>query len=175
MSHKIVALLTVIAMTMLQACVVKIPQFEAAVDQFRKFSEFGEEARQPVWLASFNGHGAVLVPYVVEGYTVFANDSGDAVAFDGWVIRSVLGFGLDAPLTVSDDSWVRSVESGLAGFTATCSNWQREGLREGYEWNQSCGINGHETTIRIDETGSITHIKQVFGGGLGMVMLYPRH
>ena len=57
--------------------------------------------------------------------------------------------------------------SNATRFTATCSEWQKEGFGEGYEWRQICGINGHETVIRIDGTGSITSIRQAFGGDLG--------
>ena len=116
----------------------------------------------------------MLSPYVADGYTVFANDEGDAVAFDGWVIRSVLGFGKESSLSISDEGWDRSSVSNATRFTATCSEWQKEGFGEGYEWRQICGINGHETVIRIDGAGSITSIRQAFGGDLGTLELNLR-
>ena len=159
------------ALTALQACAIRVPQVEAALNQIQQWTGPQEEARQAVWLASFDGQGAVLIPYVADGYTVFANDSGDAVAFDGWVVRSVLGFGIRGTLTVSDIGWDRTSESSTAGFTATCKEWQREDLSKGYQWRQICGINGHETVIHIDEAGSISKIKQAFGGDLGALTL----
>ena len=158
----------------LQACAIRVPQAEAMLNQFQELVGSEEEARQAVWLASLNGRGAVLSPYVIDGYTVFANDEGDAVAFDGWVIRSVLGFGREASLSISDEGWDRSSVSSATRFTATCSEWQKRGSSEGYEWRQICGINGHETVIRIDVAGSITHVKQAFGGDLGTLELNLR-
>ena len=157
----------------LEACAIRVPQAEAIFNQLRA-SWFEEEVRQAVWLASFNGRGAVLSPYVADGYTVFANGEGDAVAFDGWVIRSVLGFGKESSLSISDEGWDRSSVSNATRFTATCSEWQKEDFGEGYEWRQICGINGHETVICIDRAGSITSIRQAFGGDLGTLELNLR-
>ena len=174
MSRAIFGLWAIIVFLILQACAIRAPQVEAALNQLQKLTGSEEKARQVVWLASFNGQGTVLMPFVADGYTVFANDSGDAVAFDGWVIRSVLGFGKQAALSISDEGWDRSSVSNTTRFTATCSQWQKEGLREGYEWRQICGINGHETVIRIDGAGSITSIRQAFGGDLGTLTLNLR-
>ena len=174
MSKRILRLSGIIVFLTLQACAIRVPQAEAMLNQFQKLVGSEEEARQAVWLASFNGRGAVLSPYVAEGYTVFANDEGDAVAFDGWVIRSVLGFGKESSLSISDEGWDRSSVSNATRFTATCSEWQKKDFGEGYEWRQICGINGHETVIRIDGAGSITSIRQAFGGDLGTLELNLR-
>ena len=173
MSRCFIRVSAIIVLLMLQACVIRVPQVEVAFNQLQRMAGPKEEAIAVVWLASFNGQGAVLTPYVTDGYTIFANDEGDAVAFDGWVIRSVLGFG-EASLSISDEGWDRSSVSSATRFTATCSEWQKEVLSEGYEWRQICGINGHETVIRIDETGSIIYIRQAFGGDLGTLELNLR-
>ena len=174
MNRCVIRLSAIIVLLTFQACAIRVPQAEAMLDQFQKLVGSEEEARQAVWLASFNGRGAVLSPYVADGYTVFANDEGDAVAFDGWVIRSVLGFGKESSLSISDEGWDRSSVSNTTRFTATCSEWQKEGFGEGYEWRQICGINGHETVIHIDGAGSITSIRQAFGGDLGTLELNLR-
>ena len=174
MSRGILRLSAITVFLTLQACAIRIPQAEAVLNQFQKLVGSEKEARQAVWLASFNGRGAVLRPYVADGYTVFANDEGDAVAFDGWVIRSVLGFGKDTSISISDEGSDRSSLFNNTRFTATCSEWQKEDFVEGYEWRQICGINGHEIVISIDETGSIRDIKQAFGGDLGTLTLNLR-
>ena len=43
-----------------------------------------------------------------------------------------------------------------------------------YNLRQICGINGHQTVISIDETGSISEIKQALGGDLGTLTLNLR-
>ena len=174
MSRCSLRLSAIIVFLTLQACAIRVPQAEMVLNQLQKLVGSEEEVRQAVWLASFNGQGAVLIPYVTDGYTVFANDAGDAIAFDGWVIRSVLGFGKESLLSISDEGWDRSSVSDATRFTATCSEWQKEGFGEGYEWRQICGINGHETVIHIDGAGSITSIRQAFGGDLGTLTLKLR-
>ena len=174
MSRCTLRLSAIIVFLTLQACAIRVPQAEAVLHQLEKLVGSEEKTRHAVWLASFSGQGAVLIPHLADGYTVFANDEGDAVAFDGWVIRSVLGFGREAPLSISDEGWDRSSVFNATRFTATCSEWQKEGFGEGYEWRQICGINGHETVIRIDGAGSITSIRQAFGGDLGTLTLNLR-
>ena len=174
MSRRTLRFSVMIVFLTLQACMIRVPQAEAMLNQFQKFVGPEEAARQVVWLSSFNGHGAVLNAYTADGYTVFANEEGDAVAFDGWVIRSVLGFEREAPLSISDEGWDRSSVSNSMRFTATCSEWQKEVFSEGYEWRQICGINDHETVIRIDGAGSIVSISQAFGGDLGTLTLNLR-
>ena len=158
----------------LPSCTFSVPQAENALSQIKSLVSEESSAEEVIWLASYEGQGAVLKPYASEGYTVFANESGDAVAFDGWVVRSVLGFGLEQAITISDDGWVRSSQSVKERFVATCSEWQKNAATQGYQWRQICGINGHETVISIDETGSISGIKQAFGGDLGTLTLNLR-
>ena len=158
----------------LPSCTFSVPQAENALRQMQSLVSEESSGEEVLWLASYEGQGAVLKPYATDGYTVFANESGDAVAFDGWVVRSVLGFGLEQAITTSDDGWVRSSQSGKEGFVATCSEWQKDAATKGYQWRQICGINGHETVISIDETGSISGIMQAFGGDLGTLTLNLR-
>jgi hypothetical protein len=155
------------------ACTFKAPQLESAVSQFRAAVTPNNTAENVVWLASFNGQGAVLKPYLVEGYTVFANESGDAVSFDGWVVRSVLGFGREHAISVIDKDGVRSSASYKMRFEALCSEWQKLATQGGYQWRQNCGSNGFETVIDIDETDTIHVITQGFGD-LGELKLQSR-
>jgi hypothetical protein len=158
----------------LPSCTFSVPQAESVLRQIQTLVSEESSGEEVLWLASYEGQGAVLKPYAAEGYTVFANESGDAIAFDGWVVRSVLGFGLEQAITISDDGWVRSSRSGKDSFVATCSEWQKDTATKGYQWRQICGIYSHETVIYVDETGSIGGIKQAFGGDLGTLTLNLR-
>ena len=155
----------------LQSCTFSVPQAESAFQKIQSLVAVESASEEVLWLASYQGRGAVLKPYAVEGFTVFANDSGDAIAFDGWVVRSVLGFGLEQALTISDDGWLRTSRTNQKQFSANCSQWQKEAVDKGYQWRQICGINGHETVIHIGEAGSISKIKQAFGADLGALTL----
>ena len=156
--------LMLLGVVILSACTFKASQLESVAGQVRAIVAPNRTAEDVVWLASFNGRGAVLKPYVVEGYTVFANESGDAVAFDGWVVRSVVGFGREHAVSVTDKDGVRTSTSNKMRFKVMCSQWQKLATQGGYQWRQNCGGNGHETVIDIDETDTIRGITQSFGG-----------
>ena len=42
-----------------QACAIRVPQVEAALNQLQSMAGPKEELKEAVWLASFNGQGAV--------------------------------------------------------------------------------------------------------------------
>ena len=82
-----------------------VPQAEYSyrfVKDLTSSEEVSSEEQHAIWLASVGGRGALLRPYLSGGLTVFANASGDAIAFDGWTIRSIMGFGLASPLSISE-------------------------------------------------------------------------
>jgi len=160
-------------MVIVSACTFKAPQLESVASQVRAVVAPNQIAEDVVWLASFNGRGAVLKPYVVEGFTVFANESGDAVAFDGWVARSVVGFGREHAVSVTYNGRVRFAVSHQMTVQALCLEWQKLATKGGHQWRQNCGSEGHETVIDIDETDTIYSIVQGFGD-LGELKLQLR-
>ena len=159
---------TLIAVLLLQGCTFSLPQLDAAVNFARTVT--GDESdlegeAQAVWLASVAGHGAVLNPYTASGLIVFANTDGDAIAFDGWTVRSVSGFGLSAPISISGKEGPRNFAGPLGRYSTTCDPWVLEGL----VWSQSCG-NG-DGVIELNETGDIERITLSLGKGWGDVIL----
>ena len=70
------------------------------------------------WFASVDGSGAILNPYLSNDLIVFANTDGDAIAFDGWIIRSVVVLVSATPCqylvkTVFEPLRLRIVQRGL--------------------------------------------------------------
>jgi hypothetical protein len=149
-------------------CTFSAPQFEAAIRRIEQVA-FGQAATtvepQATWLASLGGRGAVLNPYTDGGLTVFANAGGDAIAFDGWAIRSITGFGLASPVSVTGKDGVRVFVFDGAKTATDCDVWTRSGLN----WEQVCA-NG-EGQITIDESGNIQSITMALGKKLGIVTL----
>ena len=161
-------LLTLMAVFVLQGCTFAVPQFDAAVS-FAKSVTVGEsnseEEVPAVWLASVGERGALLNPYTASGLIVFANTDGDAIAFDGWTVRSVSGFGLSAPISISGKEGLRNFAGPLGKYSTTCDPWVREGL----VWIQSCG-NG-DGVIELNEAGNIERIILSLGKEPGNVTL----
>ena len=149
-------------------CTFSVPQFEAGI-RFaeRVASGKSETAQEPraTWLASVGHRGAVLNPYLANGLTVFANVDGDAIAFDGWTIRSITGFGLSSPVSITGKDGVRVFVYGGRQTTTDCGAWTRSELN----WEQICA-NGFGQ-ITLDEAGNIQSITMALGNKLGIVTL----
>lgn len=158
----------VISVFLLQGCTFAVPQFDAAVS-FAKSVTVGEsnseEEVPAVWLASVGERGALLNPYTASGLIVFANTDGDAIAFDGWTVRSVSGFGLSAPISISGKDGLRKFVGPFGQYSTTCDPWALEGLI----WTQSCG-NG-DGVIELNEAGNIECIVLSLGKERGNVTL----
>jgi hypothetical protein len=117
------------------------------------------------WVASVDGRGAVLRPYVSNDLIVFANTDGDAIAFDGWTIRSVVGFGLQDPLSISGKDGVRIFAVDGHQTMANCDPWNRADL----VLSQTCSNGPGE--IVLDDEGNIQRITMPIGNGSFIVTL----
>jgi len=156
------------AALVLQGCTFSVPQFDAAANFAKSITEgesTSEEEAPAVWLASVGERGALLNPYTASGLTVFANAEGDAIAFDGWTVRSVSGFGFSAPISISGKDGPRNFAGPFGQYSTTCDPWVLEGLI----WMQSCG-NG-DGVIELNEAGNIERIIVALGKERGNVTL----
>ena len=162
------SLLMLMAALVLPGCTFSAPQYDAAVN-FAKTITSGESSSEEdapaMWLASVGERGALLNPYTASGLIVFANTDGDAIAFDGWTVRSVSGFALSVPISISGKEGLRNFAGPFGQYSTTCDPWVLEGL----VWNQSCG-NG-DGVIELNEAGNIERIILSLGKERGNVTL----
>lgn len=153
---------------LVSGCSFTAPQFEAGIRRMER-AFFGRvatsEQSSATWLASVGEHGAVVNPYVSNNLIVFANTDGDAIAFDGWTVRSVVGFGFEEPLSISGKSGSRYFTFGGEQTLANCDQWVLTGL----SWRQVCSNGPGE--ILIDDAGHIQRITMAIGDGSDMVTL----
>jgi hypothetical protein len=152
----------VVALT--SGCNISVPQAESSykfVKDLILADDVSSKEQQAIWLASLGDRGAVLRPYLSGGLTVFANTDGDAIAFDGWTIRSVVGFGLKEPLSISGKDGVRTFTVSGQKTQTKCDEW---GLAE-LIWSQTCSNGPGE--IVLDDEGNIQKITMpVFDGSV---------
>ena len=168
LKHEVGNLLLPMAVLSLQACTFSVPQYDAAVNFVKAITpgDSSSEREAPaVWLASVGGRGALLNPYTASGLIIFANADGDAIAFDGWTVRSVSGFGLSAPISISGKDGFRNFAGSFSQYSTTCDPWVLKGL----VWTQSCG-NG-DGVIELNEAGNIERIILSLGKERGNVTL----
>ena len=149
-------------------CTFTAPQFESAIVLAQSIiaSDDPKSADETAtWLASVDGTGAVLNPYVSNDLIVFANGDGDAIAFDGWTIRSVVGFGLKEPLSISGKDGVRTFKVSGQKTQTKCDEWRLVELI----WSQTCSNGPGE--IMLDDEGDIQKIAMPIGDGSAIVTL----
>lgn len=152
---------------MLSSCTFSVPQAESALRWVKSFSQDQEDdpKKTPIWLASVGESGTVLKPYTAGEFIVFANTDGDAITFDGWIVRSITGFGLKEPLSVSGREGRRSFVSGQSVFDLRCGSW----VWRQSTWKQRCDHGTSE--ILLDESGNIQKISMSLTEKLGFVTL----
>ena len=161
-------LLSSLLFFMAAGCTFSAPQVESAWRLINSIATSEAEdgaAKQPIWLASVGETGAVLKPYASGGFTVFANVDGDAIAFDGWIVRSITGFGLKKPMSVTGREGLRSFAIGDEVSSANCGSWEWRAP----QWRQSCDTG--PSTISLDGEGNIQEISMSLGEKLGFVTL----
>ena len=153
---------------LVSGCTFSAPQFESAIVLAQSIiaSDDSKSADEPAtWFASVDGVGAVLNPYVSNDLIVFANTDGDAIAFDGWTIRSVVGFGLKQPLSISGKDGVRAFTVSGQKTQTKCDEWRLAELI----WSQTCSNGPGE--IVLDDEGNIQKITMPIGDGSAIVTL----
>ena len=149
---KLVLLMSVFATP---GCTFAVPQAESAIRWVQNLNQGSEENavnQQPVWFASVGEHGAVVNPYASGDFIVFANTDGDAITFDGWIVRSITGFGLTTPLSISGKEGVRTFVSDGAVSKVGCGSW----IWRQPVWRQRCDQGASE--IVLDDAGNIQQI-----------------
>jgi hypothetical protein len=153
---------------MVSGCTFSAPQFDSAISLVENIisSEGAMSIDGPAtWFASVDGRGAVLNPYVSNDLIVFANTDGDAIAFDGWTIQSVVGFGLQNPLSISGKDGIRTFTVDRYQTMTNCEPWNLADLI----WSQSCSNGLGE--IVLDDEGNIQRIMMPIGNGSFIVTL----
>ena len=159
---------TSLSTLILTGCSISVPQAESSyrfVKEIFVSDEVSSQEQQAIWLASVGDRGAVLRPYLSGSLTVFANTDGDAIAFDGWTIRSIVGFGRAEPLSISGKDGNRTFSAGGQTISTECEPWYLRGLT----WHQTCA-NG-DGNILLNPDGEIELILMSLGENLGIVTL----
>ena len=159
--------ISIVLCLVLSGCTFSMPQADSMLRWAKSLTneETVSANQQPLWLASVGESGSIVKPYKAGDFTVFANSDGDAIAFDGWIIRSVTGFGLTTPLSIKGKEGERLFVSGQSLFMARCGSW----IWRQPAWQQRCDQGGSE--IVLDEDGNIQKISMSLGKTVGFVTL----
>ena len=139
------------------ACSVSVPQ--------RGYLKSGKEVPDDLtpyqWNFEQGDFEDVLLAVSVGVSTVFGNDLGGAVLFDGWNVSRIQKLGtFDGIYTIEDEGLSRLVfvdDKEIASLT--CEPWREASEKNVTVFSQNCNgsLNGR---IRVDMAGDITEIYQ---------------
>lgn len=160
-------LLALSCTSLLQGClVVKTPQVET-VKMLAKsmFDQTSTENREQStkWTARVGDEGRLVEVVEQDGFFVFVSSAGDAIAFDGWNIRSIIGFGENAARVIAVEGEQKQFRNGNALSSTMCSQWREDfGLLSDTSkvWVQQCESQRRANSIKVDINGAITEISQ---------------
>ena len=150
-------LVSVLLLCVLQACTFQSGQLNAVLAFFDRppKSEFE-------WVARYGARSEPVIAVNQELFIVFANNQGTAIAFDGWSIRSVAGFGLKSPIKITYRSDDPIFKLGSKTRRHSCSEWRFTKAATGGEWQQTCEADFYyQNTVALDNEGRIIRISQV--------------
>lgn len=145
----------VIVLALLGGCTVQSTQLNAITSLFGTQPDIGEP-----WLLSYQGVESRVIPVAAESLTVFASTNDIAVAFDGWNIAAVVGFG--PALRIKGSANDRVYTRGARTESHLCANWLKTVIESGSIWRQRCETEfSYENRITLDTQGRIILIDQV--------------
>lgn len=147
--------------------VVKTPQIETAnsliqgvFDQPR--AENNEQGSE--WSARVGTEGRLVEVVEQDGFFVFVSSAGDAIAFDGWDVRSIIGFGGSDTRQIAVDGERKQFRSGRDLSSRRCEGWKLDpdaSPDDSKVWLQQCDDQVRANSIVVDSTGAISEISQV--------------
>lgn len=131
---------------------------------------FNKPAPSPVhWQARYGNTIVPVIAITQEPFIVFANSDDVAIAFDGWQVRSVVGFNLPVPLKIRyEDGSPQFSGPGSARSASEvhqCEPWAYTATEAGGEWLQRCKADFYyQNVITLDAQRAIRRISQVVDG-----------
>ena len=169
MRHAYVFFLLALAGTsLLQGClVVKTPQIESASSLIQSMFDdplYENDEQGIKWSARVGDEGRLVEVVEQGGFFVFVSSTGDAIAFDGWNIRSIIGFGGSGKRQIVVDYDQRRFRSARGWSSRRCEGWKLDPYVSpaNYKrWVQQCDDQVRVNSIVVDNAGAISEISQV--------------
>jgi len=147
----------------LSGCSIQSSQLNAVLGMFDKTSiPFDENS----WVVEFADYSATVYPVTVNQGTLFSNQLGDVILFDGWAVREVSGLGHRLKRLVVDNGGARRYMYGNR-FVAQhqCNAWQFEQQSGMIRYSESCwGQYQYTNRILVNAEGQISLIMQNIDG-----------
>ena len=159
-----VTLLCVVFMLSASGCAVRSSQFDALKAIVSGPNVNFTESR---WSLTYGGYRSEVLAIATTSGTLFSNNAGDRLLFDGWIIREASGLGSKrGDWRITDVEGGRQIlRRGRKVNLPACETWQRTEQSGMIRFSQVCkGYAAHNNTILVNQAGEITLIRQSLDG-----------
>lgn len=150
--------------TVVQSCSIRSSQVSSLVATFQESSV---DLQAHSWTMSYGNYSTTVYAISNPGGTLFSNQFGDKVFFNGWSITEVTGLGINrANWKVVDNNDSRLFIRGntLVG-EHYCKPWTSIEQSNSVRFNQECqNFSSYSNAIITDDKGYITYIRQAVIG-----------
>ena len=116
------------------------------------------------WLARYSDYESIVYAVSTREGTLFSNNFGDQVLFDGWTLRMVQGMGRrQMNMSISDKKNIRSFKRGNRTISShRCDQWEQQKNLGVVRYTQYCSDRqGYKNSILVNENGDISVIRQI--------------
>jgi hypothetical protein len=151
----------VACLAVLGGCSIQSSQLSAVMDYINAPSN---DLFLNSWSVKYAGYEAIIYPINLTEGTLFSNQAGDQIFFDGWTLRRVSGLGVGGLAyqntdTASQRSFMRGVRTIAVH---NCDEWKQKEKSGKKQFYQLCkGDNIYTNSILVDKDGEIIVIKQI--------------
>lgn len=165
-------------------CTLTVPQLNSineVIAGIRSNTQSGPESEKDAihkWTMLVGMEGRLGFPVLHDGYFVFVSETGDAVVFDGWEIRSVQGFSNKRIKKILIDGKEKQFVGENEVISRECSEWTKiPSDAGGIRWTQVCSEQVRPNVITVDNLGAVREINMVIDaeGTRCLIKRLPSH
>jgi hypothetical protein len=145
----------------LSGCSVQSSQLSAVMDLIKRPAS---DVLLNGWSVKYADYESIVYPVNTSQGTLFSNQMGDQVLFDGWSVRRFSGLGLRGPAYQNSDiaNQRTFVRGGRTLAVHQCDQWQQKQQSGKKQFSQSCkGDSIYTNSILVEQDGSISVIQQI--------------
>ena len=114
------------------------------------------------WTGKVGSEGRLLTVFKDDELFIFVSDTRDSIAFDGWHVRSLTGFGFDSVLRFVASDGSLMLADGKGQLVLVCRPWTSEVSVNGITtFSQYCNEVSRSNSITVSPEGEILEIDQV--------------
>ena len=154
-------LILIVISIFLSGCIVQSRQLSGLLELIK---EPPMDLSTNSWLASYSDYESIVYAVSTREGTLFSNNFGDQVLFDGWTLRKVQGMGhRKISMSISDKKNIRVFKRRDRIISNhRCDQWEQQKNQGLVRYTQYCSDkHRYKNSILVKENGDISMIRQI--------------